>query len=133
MGTSMRRLVWLPIILIGVSSIAFLQQACAGQDPTTATQGDGPTKEQIERIRADLGLDRPLLVQYAEWINELIGRGTAPQQAVDDNNGTRVEVQLVMLGIAIGTVFVLGTGAYLLRKKLGLVPPPPEEAAGGHH
>lgn len=54
------------------------------------------------------------------------------QQAVDDNDDTRVEVQLVVLGIAIGAVFVLGTGAYILRKKLGLVPPPPEEDPGGH-
>jgi hypothetical protein len=58
----------------------------------------------------------------------------APQaQEVDDNDDTRVEVQLVVLGIVIGTVFVAGSGAYLLRKRLGLVAPPPEQDAGGHH
>ncbi len=57
----------------------------------------------------------------------------AYQQMVDDNDGTRVEVQLAVLGIALGTVFVVGTGAYVLRKKLGLVPPPPEQETGGHH
>jgi hypothetical protein len=58
---------------------------------------------------------------------------TARRQAIDDNGDTRVEVQLVVLGIAIGSVFVLGTGAYVLRKKLGLVPPPPEQGTDGHH
>lgn len=57
----------------------------------------------------------------------------AYQQTVDDNDDTRVEVQLAVLGIALGTVFVLGTGVYVLRKKLGLVPPPPEQGTDGHH
>jgi hypothetical protein len=60
-------------------------------------------------------------------------RATLQQQDVDDNDDTRVEVQLVVLGIAAGTVFVLGSGAYLLRKKLGLVAPPPEQGGAGHH
>jgi hypothetical protein len=57
----------------------------------------------------------------------------AQQQQVDDNDDTRVEVQLIVLGIAIGTVFVAGTGIYLLRRKLGLVAPPPEPGSDGHH
>lgn len=43
-----------------------------------------------------------------------------------------VEVQLVVLGIVIGTVFVLGTGAYLLRRRLGLTAYTPP-ADSGHH
>ena len=58
---------------------------------------------------------------------------TTARQAIDDNGDTRVEVQLVVLGIAIGAVFVLGTGAYVLRKKLGLAPPPPEQGSDDHH
>ena len=60
-------------------------------------------------------------------------------QEVDDNDDTRVDVQLVVVALVIGTVFIGGTGAYLLRKRLGLVPPPPEQdatahpGAGGHH
>ena len=52
---------------------------------------------------------------------------------IDDNDDTRVEVQLAMLGIAAFTVVGLGGAAYVLRKKLGLVAPPPEQPAGGHH
>lgn len=58
---------------------------------------------------------------------------TSQAEEIDDNDDTRVEVQLVVLGIAIGTVFVLGTGAYLVRRRLGLVPPPPEPGGDGHH
>jgi hypothetical protein len=53
-------------------------------------------------------------------------------QEVDDNDDTRVQVQIVVLVVGAGTVFVLGTGAYFLRKRLGLVPPHPEQEANGH-
>lgn len=43
-----------------------------------------------------------------------------------------VEVQLVVLGIVIGTVFVVGTGAFLLRRRLGLTAYTPP-ADSGHH
>jgi hypothetical protein len=52
---------------------------------------------------------------------------------VDDSDDTRVEVQLVVLGIVVGVVFVFGTMLYLLRRRLGLVPPPPEQGADAHH
>jgi hypothetical protein len=55
------------------------------------------------------------------------------QQEVDDNDDTRVEVQLVVLGIVIGTVFVFGSVLYLVRRRLGLVPPPPEPGVDAHH
>lgn len=53
-------------------------------------------------------------------------------QQVDDNDDTRVEVQLVVLGIAAFTVVGVGSAAYLLRKKLGLVKGPPDQSAAGH-
>jgi hypothetical protein len=56
----------------------------------------------------------------------------AQAQEIDDNDDTRVEVQLVVLGIAIGTVFVFGTALYFLRRRLGLVPPPPDQSDGHH-
>jgi uncharacterized membrane protein len=56
------------------------------------------------------------------------------QQQVDPHDDTRVEVQLVVLGAVIALVVVVGTGAYLLRRRLGLTTysPPPEAPGGGH-
>ena len=54
-------------------------------------------------------------------------------QAVDDNDDTRVEVQLVVAGIAAFVVVGVGLAAYLARRRLGLVAPPPDQSAGGHH
>lgn len=49
-----------------------------------------------------------------------------------DEDDDRVEVQLLVLGTVIVTVFILGTGAYLLRRKLGLTAYTPP-ADSGHH
>ena len=60
------------------------------------------------------------------------GTPTIAAQGVDDNDDTRVEVQLAVLGVAAFTVVVVGSGAYLLRKKLGRVKGPPDQSAAGH-
>ena len=52
---------------------------------------------------------------------------------VNDHDESRVGVQLVIVGIAAGLVVGVGTGAYLLRRKLGLTAYSPDQAAGGHH
>ena len=52
---------------------------------------------------------------------------------IDDNDDTRVAVQLTVAGIAAFVVVGVGLGAYLLRRRLGLVEPPPEQTPGGHH
>lgn len=49
-----------------------------------------------------------------------------------DEEDDRVEVQLLVFGTVVLVVFVLGTGAYLLRRKLGLTAyTPPTDT--GHH
>ena len=55
------------------------------------------------------------------------------QQQVDQHDDSRVGVQLTVLGLAAVVVVVVGTGAYFLRKKLGLTAPPPQQPGGGHH
>lgn len=62
------------------------------------------------------------------------GEAPAPAQTlVDDNDDTRVEVQLMVAGIAAFTVVGVGMTAYMLRRRLGLIAPPPEAGSGGHH
>jgi len=57
----------------------------------------------------------------------------SPQQETNSSDDdSRVEVQLVVLGVAAFVVVGVGAAGYVLRKRLGLIPPPPGPDAGHH-
>jgi peptide/nickel transport system permease protein len=63
-----RRLLQLPVLLLLVSLIVFSLMSIAPGDPVPLMLGDYATKESIAALRHDLGLDRPLGVQYLSWL-----------------------------------------------------------------
>lgn len=54
-----------------VALIVFLLLRISG-DPAAILAGDTASLEQIEKVRQSLGLDRPIVVQFAEWFLRLI-------------------------------------------------------------
>jgi peptide/nickel transport system permease protein len=52
--------------------LVFLLLRLTPGDPAAILAGDAATSEQIAAIRASLGLDRPLLVQFLIWIGKLL-------------------------------------------------------------
>lgn len=67
-----RRLVLLVPFLVGLTVLSFLLGVFSPGDPAVAVLTmDGtaePTAEEIETMRAAMGLDRPLPVQYGAWL-----------------------------------------------------------------
>jgi len=55
------------LVALAVSMIAFLLLRLSG-DPAVALAGEGARQADIELIRHTYGFDRPLVVQYAEWL-----------------------------------------------------------------
>lgn len=62
-----------PVMLV-VATIVFLLLRLSPGDPALVLAGDNAGPEAVARIRAEMGLDRPLLVQYFGWLGE-IARG----------------------------------------------------------
>jgi peptide/nickel transport system permease protein len=60
----------LPVLLI-VAVLVFLLLRLAPGDPAAILAGDAASTEQIARIRAELGLDRPILVQFGIWLGNM--------------------------------------------------------------
>lgn len=54
-----------------VAVFVFLLLHLSPGDPATVIAGDYASPEDIERIRARLGLDRPLHVQFVSWIGRI--------------------------------------------------------------
>lgn len=67
-----RRLIYTIIVIFLVSWIAFSLMHFIPGDPVLAMLGEGATTEKIEALRKELWLDRPLLVQYGHWMNNVL-------------------------------------------------------------
>jgi peptide/nickel transport system permease protein len=64
----LRRLVLLVPVLFGIMTAVFVLLQLIPGDPAVALAGDKGSVEQVERIRREFGLDRPLPVQYAYFL-----------------------------------------------------------------
>jgi peptide/nickel transport system permease protein len=70
----LRRLLLLLPTLIGVTLVVFLMMHFIPGDPVTNMMGEMFSQEDADRLRKELGLDKPLLVQYGKWLG-LLSRG----------------------------------------------------------
>ncbi|HEY5798073.1 MAG TPA: ABC transporter permease [Bosea sp. (in: a-proteobacteria)] len=59
-----------PVMLV-VATIVFLLLRLSPGDPALVLAGDNAGPETVARIRAEMGLDRPLPVQYFGWLGEI--------------------------------------------------------------
>ncbi len=55
------------LVALTVSILSFALVRLSG-DPALALAGEGARAEDVEKVRRDLGLDRPLVVQYGAWL-----------------------------------------------------------------
>ncbi len=58
-------------VLLGISFVSFLLMYISPGDPVSnlfAINGTIPTQDQLNAMREELGLDRPFLVQYVDWL-----------------------------------------------------------------
>jgi peptide/nickel transport system permease protein len=115
---TLRRLAWLPIILFGVSALAFfILRGLPGQDPADVIIiGPGATDEQKQQVREELGLEKSIFVQYGDWVGDLVrgdfGRDYTANQPVRDQFLRRFTptFQLLVFSLVIATVVGVGFG-----------------------
>ena len=70
-----KRLLALIAVLAGVTFFSFLLIYLAPGDAATiimSSMGTPPSESAIEAKRKELGLDRPFLVQYADWLDDVV-------------------------------------------------------------
>lgn len=72
MHTLARRIVGAVPVIVGISFLIFLLMHIAPGDPVSLLLGDNATPEDIARTRHEWGLDRPLMVQYWEFLSRAL-------------------------------------------------------------
>ena len=99
-----RRLLALTPILIGLSLIVFLIMALIPGDPALAILGSYATPESLTSLRAQMGLDRPLPVQYLIWLDNILhgdfGRSYSLNRPVLDEVVERFRATLILSSTA---------------------------------
>ena len=102
--------------LIGVVIVTFLLARALPGDPAAYFAGPAATKEAIEQVRAKLGLDRPLPVQFVRYVSDLargdLGVSLTTGQPVAWEIRTRLpasaELTLIGLMVAVSVAVPLG-------------------------
>jgi peptide/nickel transport system permease protein len=89
-----------------VLSLTFALLRLAPGDPATFLLPPGATASDALRLRADLGLDRPMAVQYAHWLGATL-RGDLGVSFVDRRAVTAVLADALPVSLSLGALSLL--------------------------
>ncbi|CAH0283847.1 Glutathione transport system permease protein GsiC [Peribacillus sp. Bi96] len=113
-----RRILQTIPVLLGVSLVVFLIMQMVPGDPATLLAGEGATKETIEMIRHQLGLDRPILYQYFDYVIHAVqgdfGESLRSSRPVLDEILVRLPITLELALASIFITVVLGMVAGII-------------------
>jgi peptide/nickel transport system permease protein len=112
-----RLLATIPVMGV-VALLVFLLLRLAPGDPAAILAGDVATPEQIAAIRARLGLDQPIVVQFGEWIWRLL-RGDLGTSIISNQPVTRLIGERVEPTLALATTTIVF--AVLVAVPMGVV------------
>ena len=117
----LKRLLWFVPTAAGLIAIVFFISRVIPSDPVALIAGETASKAQIEALRAKLGLDRPLLVQLADYYRQLLsgdlGTSLFTTRPITEDLFARLPATIeltiaamliaIMLGIPLGVVSAL--------------------------
>jgi peptide/nickel transport system permease protein len=120
-----RRLLFGVVTLVIVSIAVFLLTNVLG-DPIQRQLGRGALPEVVKARRAELGLDRPLITRYLEWVKGLVtldpgvsyANGTPVWELVKDRINNSLFLMALAAAISIPLSLFLGAFAALRRDGL---------------
>ncbi len=113
-----RRLLQLVPVLFGVTLVVFLIMQMVPGDPAVLLAGESATPEQVELLRHKLGLDQPLMVQYANYMGGVLqgdlGTSIRSNRPVLDEIMVRFPITFQLALASIFVTVVLGVFAGII-------------------
>ena len=92
------------LTLAAASVLIFLLMRAVPGNPARVALGVNATEESVAELTTTMGLDRPLLAQYGQWLGGLLtgdfGVSLASQQNITAQVIDRAQVSLILVGVA---------------------------------
>lgn len=113
------------VVLVGVSIASFLIIQLAPGDPVTLMTADGASEEEIANLRSQLGLDRPVVIQYFGYASRVVlfdlGRSITSRQPVAEMVAERLTVTLAVAigGLMFGLLVAIPAGVVSAIRRNG--------------
>lgn len=109
------RLAGMLAVLAIVAVMVFVLTRAASGDPVSVLLGDQATAEDIARVQKDYGLDKPLPVQFAYWLGEVLhgnlGQSIFLQRPVTQALWERAEPTTLLALMAVAIAALIGIPA----------------------
>ncbi|MEA2530471.1 MAG: peptide/nickel transport system permease protein [Thermomicrobiales bacterium] len=109
-----RRLLWMIVVVFGVSIVVFGLIHLTPGDPARIMLGPAGRPEDIAKLRHQLGLDRSVAVQYVRWVS----------RALRGDLGQSIVLRRPVFGEVLdrfGNTAILATASILISFLLGIV------------
>ncbi len=122
----LRRIALLAVVLIGVGTLTFVLAYMVPGDPARLQAGTFATHEEVAQLRRELGLDKPLYVQYHLYLERLLrgdlGVSIATRRPVVQDIGdyftATLELTTVSMIVAVVVGIPLGVMSALKKDKI---------------
>jgi len=122
----LRRLVWFPPTLLGLLAVTFVISRVIPADPVALVAGETATPAQVAALRSQLGFDRPLAVQFVDYVGRLVrgdlGTSLYTTRPIADDLASRlaatIELTLVAMALSVLVGIPLGVVSALWRNSV---------------
>ncbi|WP_391207039.1 nickel ABC transporter permease [Psychrobacillus sp. L4] len=108
----LKRLVQIVPVILGVTLVVFLIMQMVPGDPAVIMAGEGASKETVNELRENLGLNRPLHEQYFSYVGNVfrgdLGNSLKNNQPVLDEIMIRLPITMELAFFSIMITIVLG-------------------------
>ncbi|UUV23448.1 MULTISPECIES: nickel ABC transporter permease [Lysinibacillus] len=108
----LKRLAQIIPVTLGVTLVVFLIMQMIPGDPAIILAGEGASQETVAELRENLGLNKPLAVQYTDYIKNLLqgdmGNSLKNNQPVFEEITSRLPITIELAFYSILITIVLG-------------------------
>ena len=107
-----KRIILLPVMLLCVALLVFILLNMSDSDPVLTALPTEFTQEQYDAKKAEMGLDKPLIVQYANWVKNAVtgdfGTSYKSNGPVIDEVGFRIPISLTLSFLTTAIMIIVG-------------------------